>query len=100
MLRTATDDADDLSDKIIWDIFMEQIGHRVHEHPARFLPTQWLIQPIGVTLNVCEFPAWVDARPPAFGVAVFAALADFGAAGDGVPGLVGPFYFTGHRGTP
>ena len=84
---------------------MKQIRHTVDEYHPGLFPAQGLTKAYRVALHVSKGPLEVftvrvsgQSFPDPFGIAVFAAVTDFGAAGDGVPGGVGPFDF-GHGDT-
>ena len=92
VLRSLTHGVPDLFDEVVGDLVVEHVAHRVDEHAARRAPMERLVQafrmqrdrePVGKRLVVLQGDA--------FCVAVVAAGRDFVAAGDGIPGLVGPF---------
>src|SRR5215207_1205214 len=72
---------------------MEEVAHRVDEHPARLTPTLRLLQSVRTQ---GELKAGGEVLGEALGyglrVAVFAARADLVATRGRVPGLVRPFY--------
>src|SRR6266536_475687 len=86
-----------LGDEMIGYQLMEQVGHRVDEDSTRLLPLEWIVEPIRVENDILgsELSSPRLLRPPepegkGLRIAVTAALGDLGAAGDRIPGRVGP----------
>ena len=98
MLWGAGHDVEDFLDEIEGDVFMEEVAHGVDEDGAGFFPAEGDIKGVVVeggakAVTVVGLAHGVEASGESLGVAVLAAGADFGAAGDGVPGGLGPFDF-------
>lgn len=93
VLVGAGHDVEDAVEVGVVDVGVEQVAGGVHEHAPRTSPPQWLVEafgsqghgePVGVGRGAGE------AVRDGLGVAVVAAGADLVAAGDGVPGGIGP----------
>ena len=87
---------EDVLHKLVGDVLVEQVAHRVHEDHPRPLPTQRLVEPFRPEPKVESLLVGVtrDTAPSlgeCFGVAVGAARRDLVAACDRVPGGLGPF---------
>ena len=90
--------ADNRFDVIVWNVFVKQVTHRVHEDHARLRPAKRLKK---FLWNKAQIEALLvgmprDASKP-FGkclrIAMSATGADFGAAPNGIPRGVGPLDF-------
>jgi len=74
------------------------VAHGVDEDGAGFFPAAGDVEGLRLegeaeVVAVVRLAHGVESFGESFGVAVLAAGADFGAAGDGVPGGLGPFDF-------
>ena len=91
MLWGAGHDVEDFLDEIEGDVFMEEVAHGVDEDGAGFFPVQGDVEGLGLegeakAVAIVALAHGMEASGESFGVAVFTAGADFGAAGDGIPG--------------
>jgi len=91
VLGGAGHDVENFLDEIEGDIFMKEVAHGVDEDGARLFPAEGDIESLGLegqaeAVAVVGLAHGAEAAGESFGVAVLAAGADFGAAGDGVPG--------------
>ena len=82
--------------KLDGDLLVKQVAHGVDEDHAGLLPRERLGQPLGAQGQVeAVFEGMAgrvsEALGQKLGVAVVAATGDLGAAGNGIPGPVGPF---------
>src|SRR5215212_4849569 len=91
--RTLRHYPEDLLQKVEWHLLVEQVAHRVHEHPARLAPPPRLFQAFRVEGKIeAVGEVLAEALGDGFGVAVLAAGAHFVAADCRIPGLVCPLY--------
>jgi hypothetical protein len=86
---------EDLLDEVGRNLLVEQVAHRADEDGLGLLPPQRQVEEFGVNGQLEPIGVSLLAhalQPPshALGVAVLAPRADFVAAGDGVPGRLGP----------
>ena len=96
MPSRAFHDIEDLEDVAARDILVEEVAHRVDEHISGLPPSERNSQNVGMesdieAVSVSPEPDPAEAFRKAFSIAVPAPLADFGAAGDRIPGRLGPF---------
>ena len=86
----------DSLDVLIRHFLVEEVGHGIHENHLRFSPTERHFQPLGPELQIKPLFIRViqhTAEPfgKRLGVTVLAPRTDFRAAGNGIPGGIGPF---------
>lgn len=94
MARTERHHGEDFVNEVTRYLFiMKQIREAVHEHPARLLPVQRPLQPLGMTADLPERTAAPKPMGDGLRVTVPAAFAHLLAAAHGIPRLVGPFNF-------
>jgi len=106
VLGTAVHDIEYALDVVEWEILMEHITHGIDENGAGLFPMKGDIEHVRLgrefeAVGVLRGTHCPQARGHAFGVTMFAAGADLGAAGDGIPCCFGPFNgrILGHPGT-
>lgn len=92
----AVHDIEDALDVVGRNLFMEKIAHRVDEDSFGALPVEWQFQHLRLqcelkSVPVVGLPHRLQALRKALGIAMLAAGAYLGAAGDRVPRCIGPF---------
>ncbi len=83
-------------DELERHVWMEEVGHRIHEDKPRPLPLKRLVEPLRSELEIEPSLIRVagnssKAFGKRLGVAMSAAGAHLGTTGHGIPGRFGPF---------
>lgn len=96
MCQSASSMVSNLVDEGSWDVLVEQVAHPIDEDAAGAAPGAGLGKAVRAEREVeAGFEGVAGDAAETFGeaggVTIVAAGGDFGAAGDGVPGGVGPF---------
>ena len=78
------------------DVLMKKVAHGIDENTFRSFPTKGQLQHLRLqseskSVSVIALAHGFEAIRETFGVTMLASRADFGAAGHGIPGCVGPF---------
>ena len=89
-------DIEDPPDELVGHALMEEVGHGVHEDHLRLFPSERQLKPFGPEPQIEPLFKRMSrhtAKPlgKRLRIAMFAPGTDFRAAGDRIPGRVGPF---------
>ena len=89
-------DVRDPKHELVWNVFLEKVAHRIHEHHARSLPPSWFAQLFGNQSQVEPLLVRMTMHAAktlgeGLGVTMGTTGTNFDASPDRIPSRIGPF---------